>query len=53
MREITKRKKLIMSRSGDSEQQQDQMDRLNELQGKVYTRFNTVYNRVEKEERGR
>ena len=53
MREITKRKKLIMSRSGDSEQQQDQMDRLNELEGKVYTRFNTVYNRVEKEERGR
>jgi hypothetical protein len=53
MREINKRKKLIMSRSGNSAEKQDQIDRLNELQGNAYTQFNTVYNRVEKEERGR
>ena len=53
LREINKRKKLITRQSGDRDETQDEMDRLNELQRKVYIGFNTVYNRVEKEERGR
>lgn len=53
MRAINKRKKLITNRNMDGDERRDQMDKLNELQTKAYVRFNTVYNRVEKEERGR
>jgi hypothetical protein len=53
LRNINERKKRIYSGNLGYSEKQDELDRLNELQRSAYIRFNTVYNRVDKEERGR